>query len=232
MSPRLPYLIFCRLLAWLALLTRSRAALPAEILVLRHEVALLRRTGAKPKADWSDRAILAALTRLLPTWLRDHRLVTPETLLRWHRRLVAKKWTNPNTPDRPPLTPETAALIEQLATENPSWGYVRIRGELQKLGIRVSRAAIQRLLRHRRIPPAPNRDRLTWRRFLTAHASTALACDFAHIDCAITLQRLYLFFVIELQTRHVHLLGVTTHPHGAQRSATKVTDTRSTKTSW
>jgi putative transposase len=165
-SPRLPYLIFCRLLAWLALLTRSRAALHAEILVLRHEVALLRRTGTKPKPDWSDRAILAALSRLLPA-------------------------------------------------ENPAWGYVRIQGELQKLGVRVSRASIQRLLRRRRIPPAPKRDRLTWRRFLTAHASTALACDFAHVDCAVTLQRLYLFFVIELETRYVHLLGVTTNPDGA-----------------
>jgi putative transposase len=102
-----------------------------------------------------------------------------------------------------------------LATENPNWGYVRVQGELQRLGIRVSRAAIQRLLRHRRIPPAPQHDRLTWRRFLTAHASTTLACDFAHIDCAVTLQRLYLFFVIELQSRSVHLLGVTAHPDSA-----------------
>lgn len=215
MSPRLPYLIFCRLLAWLALLTRSHTALHAEILVLRHEVALLQRTGAKPRPDWCDRAILAALSRLLPAWLLGHRLVTPETLLRWHRRLVAKKWTYPNTPGRPPLAPETAALIERLAAENPSWGYVRIQGELQKLGIRVSRATIQRLLRHRHIPPAPKRDRLTWRRFLTAHASTALACDFAHVDCAVTLQRLYLLFVIELETRYVHLLGVTANPDGA-----------------
>ena len=215
MSPRLPYLMFCRLLAWLALLTRSRAALHAEILILRHEVALLRRTGATPKPDWCDRAILAALTRLLPGWLRDHRLVTPETLLRWHRRLVAKNWTYPNTPGRPPLAPETAALIEQLATENPSWGYVRIQGELKKLGVKVSSAAIQRLLRRRHIPPAPKRDRITWRRFLAAHASTTLACDFAHVDCAVTLQRLYLFFVIELETRYVHLLGVTAHPDSA-----------------
>jgi hypothetical protein len=207
----LPYLIFCRLLGWLALLTRSRAALHAEILVLRHEVALLWRTGAKPKPDWCDRAILAALTRLLPRWLRDHRMVTPETLLRWHKRLVAKKWTYPNKPGRPPLAPQTAALIEQLATENQSWGYVRIQGELQKLGIRVSRATIQRLLRHRHIPPAPKRDRLAWRRFLTAHATTAVACDFAHVDCAATLQRPYLFFVIELETRYVHLLGLTAH---------------------
>ena len=141
--------------------------------------------------------------------------MTAETLLRWHRRLVAKKWTSPNSPGRPPLAPETAALIERPATENPTWGYVRIQGELQELGIRVSRAAIQRLLRRRRIPPAPRRDRLTWRRFLTAHASTALACDFAHVDCTVTLQRLYLFFAIELQTRSVHLLGVTAHPDGA-----------------
>jgi transposase InsO family protein len=145
---------------------------------------------------------------------QGHRLVTPETLLRWHRRLVAKKWTHPSTRGRPPLSPKTAALIEQLATENPRWGYVRIQGELQKLGIRVSRATIQRLLRRRRNPPAPQRTRLTWRRFLTAHASTALACDFAHEDCAVTLQRLDLFFVIELETRYVHLLGVTAHPDG------------------
>ena len=104
--------------------------------------------------------------------------MTPETLLRWHRRLVAKKWTYPNKPGRPPLAPETAALIERLAIENPAWGYVRIQGEL-KPRIRVSRATIQRLLRRRRIPPAPQRDRLTWRRFLTAHAATTPACDLA-----------------------------------------------------
>jgi putative transposase len=120
-----------------------------------------------------------------------------------------------NKPGRPPLAPETAALIERLATENPSGGYVRIQGELQKLGVKVSRATIQRLPRHHRIPPAPNRHRLTWRRFPTTHASTALACDFAHVDCAVTLQRLYLFLVIEPQTRYVHPLGVTAHPDAA-----------------
>lgn len=140
--------------------------------------------------------------------------MTPETLLRWHRRLVAKKWTYPNKPGRPPLAPETAALIERLATENPAWGYVRIQGELQKLGIRVSRAAIQRLLRRQRIPPAPQRDRLTCRRFLTAHAATALACDFAHVDCAVTLQRLYLFFVIEFESRMCTCSGAPHTPTG------------------
>ena len=106
-------------------------------------------------------------------------------------------------------------MIERLARANPSWGYECIRGELRGLGIEVSRAAIQRLLRRRRIPPAPVRSHATWRRFLQAHAATAFACDFAHIDCAVTLRRVYVFFVIELETRFVHVLGVTANPDGA-----------------
>jgi putative transposase len=109
----------------------------------------------------------------------------------------------------------SGALIERPARENPSWGYERNRGELRGLGIQVSRAAIQRRLRHRRIGPAPERDQLTWRRFLQAHAATTPACDFAHVDCAVTLKRVYVFFVIELETRHVHLLGITANPDGA-----------------
>jgi putative transposase len=214
-SPRLPYLIFIRILAWLVLLARSRAVLNAEILILRHEVAVLRRANPRPRFDWTDRAVVAALTRLLPKDLRRHRLVTPETLLRWHKRLIARKWTYPNRAGRPRLDPEIGALIERLARENLSWGYERIRGELRGLGIEVSRPAIQRLLRRRRIPPAPVRGRATWRRFLQAHAATALACDFAHVDCAVALKRLYVFFVIELETRYVHVLGVTANPDGA-----------------
>jgi hypothetical protein len=154
----LPYLVFARVLAWLALLTRSRAALHAEILVLCHEVAVLRRANPRPRLDWTDRVLLTALSRLLPAGLRRYRLVTPDTLLRWHKRLVARKWTYPNRAGRPPLDLETRALIVRLARENPAWGYERIRGELRGLGIEVSRATIQRLLRHRRIPPAPRRD--------------------------------------------------------------------------
>jgi hypothetical protein len=200
-SPRLPYLIFTGVLAWLVLLTRSRAALNAEVLVLRHEVAVLRRANPKPRLDWTDRALLAAFSRLLPAGLRRHRLVTPDRLLRWHKRLAARRWAYPNSGGRPPLESETRALIVRLARENPSWGYERIRGELRGLGIEVSRAAIQRLLRRRRIPPAPQRDQRAWRRFLQAHAATALACDFAHVDCAVTLKRVYVFFVIELEPR-------------------------------
>ncbi|WP_349263540.1 integrase core domain-containing protein [Actinocrinis sp.] len=129
------------------------------------------------KPDWTDRALLAALARVLPEQLRGHRLVTPETLLRWHRRLVAKKWTYPNKPGRPSLAPETAALITRLAIENPSWGYVRIHGELRKPGIEVSRATIQRHLRRRRIPPAPKRDPLTWRGGQFTDAFDALLAD-------------------------------------------------------
>ena len=164
MSLRLLYLIFVRLCGWLVLLSRSSASKNAELLVLRHEVAVLRRTRPRPRLDWADRAIMAAMIRLLPGKLRIHRLFTPGTVLRWHCRLVTKRWTYPRGAGRPPVSAGIAALIEQLATENHSWGYQRIQGELLKLGYRVSASTIRRVLKGLKIPPAPKRHTgTTWR---------------------------------------------------------------------
>ena len=215
-SLRLLYLIFDRFLSWLMLLGRATSSKDIELLVLRHEVAVLRRTNARPRLDWADRALLAALIRRLTAVLRGHRLVTPATVLRWHRRLVTKKWTYPNRSGRPPLDNTIAALIARMARENPAWGYQRIQGELLKLGYRVGASTIRRILKRRRIPPAPARSTdTTWRRFLRAQATTRLAVDFFHVDCAVSLKRIYVFFALEVDRRYVHILGTTSHPTGA-----------------
>jgi putative transposase len=209
------YLILVRLVGWMALLAQSAASKDAELLVLRQEVAVLRRQNPRPKLDWADRAVLAALARLLPRPLRMNRLVTPDTLVRWHRRLIRWRWTYSHRGGRPPVDPRLAALIEQMARENPGWGYQRIQGELLGLGLRVGASTVGRVLKRLRIPPAPQRSRTTWRQFLRSQASTMLACDLFTVDCAVTLRRVYVFFVIEIGTRHVHVRGVTGHPDGA-----------------
>jgi hypothetical protein len=157
-SLRLLYLIFSRLLGWLTLLGRPSSSKDIELLVLRHEVAVLRRTNPRPRLDWADRALFAALIRRLPASLRGHRLITPATVLRWHRRLVTKKWTYPNRPGRPPIDHTIVALIERMAQDNQTWGYQRIQGELLKLGVRVGASTIRRILKLQRIPPAPLRS--------------------------------------------------------------------------
>jgi transposase InsO family protein len=190
------------------------AAKDAEILVLRHQLAVLRRQVARPRFTWSDRALVAALARLVPRARWAAFIVTPETILRWHRSLVRRHWTYPHRHvGRPPLPAGTVELIVRLARENPRWGYLRIVGELKKLGITVSKTSVAAMLRRDRLLPAPRRSGPTWSQFLKAQAKGIVATDFFTVD-TVTLRRYYVLFVIEIERRIVHLLGVTANPDG------------------
>ena len=214
MLAKLAYLTLCRSIQLLALLARSDAAKDLELLVLRHQLTVLRRQVPRPKFEPADRALLAAVSRVLPRSCWSCFLVKPETLLRWHRRLVAGFWTYPRRGHgRPPLDEDLQGLIVRLAAENPRWGYQRIQGELLRLGVRVSATAIRTTLRRHGLDPAPRRASTTWRAFLRRQAAGILACDFFTVD-TVWLRRLYVLFFIELDTRRVHLAGVTAKPGG------------------
>src|SRR6202140_2295406 len=184
----------------------------AEILVLRHQLAVLQRQAARPRFTWSDRALVSALARLVPRERWASFLVTPETILRWHRALVRRRWTYPHRrPGRPPLPDETIELIVRLTRENPRWGYLRIVGELKKLGLAVSKGSVANVLRSNGLRPAPRRAGPTWTEFLRSQAKGIVATDFFTVD-TVLLRRYYVLFVIEVERRVVHLLGVTAHP--------------------
>ncbi len=215
MTLRLLYLLFCQVTRWLALLARSSAAKVAELLVLRHEVAVPWRQVTRPRTDWADRAVLAGLARLLsrPAW--RGLFVQPATLLRWHRDLVRRRWAYPHRRGRPALAAELRALVLRLARENPTWGYRRVHGELCRLGCkdRIGASTVWAILQRAGVAPAPKRSAVAWRQFLRTQATSVLAVDFFTVD-TVFLQRLYVLFVIEVATRRVHVLGVTAHPVG------------------
>jgi putative transposase len=211
---KLAYLTLCRSIQLLRLMARGDAAKDLEILVLRHQLTVLRRQIPRFRLEPADRALLAAVSRVLPRSRWSCFFVKPETLLRWHRRLVVGAWTYPHRrTGRPPLDQEVQQLIVHLAKENPTWGYQRIKGELQHLGVRVSATAIRATLRRHGLNPAPRRADGTWRAFLRQQAAGMVACDFFTVD-TVWLRRLYVLCFIELDTRRVHLAGVTANPDG------------------
>jgi len=208
------YRTLYRFLAAMArLAVRSGRAKDLEIIVLRHQLAVLRRQIDRPELTDDDRTLLGAIAATLPRRLREGWLVTPDTLLRWHRRRVARHWTQPTRPPgRPPTKADLRRLVLRLADENPTWGYRRIHGELSGLGHSIAASTVWQILKSAGVDPAPASAAVTWSEFLRSQA--AIACDFATID-TVTLRRFYLLFFIDIPTRTVYFGGVTEHPTGA-----------------
>jgi len=209
------YLILRQVLQLIVLGMRGDRAKEIEILVLRHQVAVLGRQVKRLDLEPSDRVVLSALSRLLtrPRWATF--LVTPATLLRWHRTLITRKWTYPGAGRAVRRSRRRSGRwVLRLAKENPGWGHRRVQGELVGLGYRVAASTVWSILTRAGVDPAPRRTGPTWTQFLSAQAKGILACDFRHVD-TIGLTRIYVLFLMEIGTRRVHILGVTLHPTGA-----------------
>jgi len=207
------YLVVRNLFALVWLLARPRRSKELEILLLRHEVAMLRRQVPRPKLTRADRALFAALSRALPRPVWANFPVTPGTVLRWHRQLVARRWTYPHRkPGRPRIEPSLRTLILRLARENPHWGYRRIVGELKGVGLAVSATSVRKVLLEAGLQPAPERGQSSWRAFLRQQAASVLACDFLTVETAF-LQRIYVLFFISLATRRIDV-ACTSNPDG------------------
>jgi putative transposase len=208
------YLAVRNLFALVWLLARPRRSKELEILVLRHELAILRRQTARPPLKRADRALLAALSRRLPRQVWTNFGVKPETLLRWHRQLVARRWIYPHRkPGRPPLDPSARDLILRLARENPHWGYRRIAGELNGVGVAASATSVRKVLLEAGLQPAPGRGQSSWRAFLRAQAASVIACDFLTVE-TIALRRIYVLFFISLATRRIEYVACSSNPDG------------------
>jgi putative transposase len=210
----LGYLALRWLLQLVLLRPRSEGFKELEIVVLRHQLSVLRRQVGRPRLRPGDRLLLAAASWLLPRSRWGSFVVTPATLLRWHRRLVARRWTYASRIGRPPVGGEIRELVLRLARENPRWGYQRIAGEISGLGLKVSATTVRKILCEAGIGPAGERPGLSWRAFLRQQAQSMLAVDFFTVE-TISLQRLYVLFFIELRSRRVHLAGCTANPTGA-----------------
>ena len=218
MKPKshLVILSFCywalrRLFELAELALRSEEAKEVEILILRHQLHVLRRQVKRPYLKPQDRALLAAIACVLPRRLCTSLLVRPETVLRWHRTLVARRWTYPRRQGRPEKAGEIRRLVVRLAKENETWGYRRVQGELKQLGIEIAPATVWSILKREGIDPAPRRAGASWKEFLAAQAKGIIACDFVAVD-EVFFRRFYVLLFIEIATRRVHLAGVTSNP--------------------
>jgi putative transposase len=203
-----------RLLELVVLRFRSEREKEIEILLLRHQLRVLERQVTRPQLSQADRALLAAFSQVLPRRAWAAFFVTPATLLRWHRELVAGRWTYPcRRPGRPATPCEVRELVVRLARENPGWGYRRIEGELVGLGIKIAASTVWTILREAGIEPAPRRLETSWAEFIRQQAASILECDFLTVD-TVFFRRFYVLFFIELATRRVHLAGITANPDG------------------